>query len=244
VLAVVHHSQRRAVAGGKALRGPAAGHAVPPGIENCRGTAPVLYGMLPLPAEIAPREGRAKADGDLAPRLQFLFGDACPAHPVRDQSFHIEDGRDEQRPAKRRSRKGQHGEMRSDAVGPQADFTPPRLHEFQHGLQLRHRRPGVEAVCFPSARAMLRQIGGQHLKPLPADNLGKRRALLLAAALAVNKKINTVGRLAIQHGGDAADQKRLFRHLHPRFPGPGSGVMGSRISTTVRTSSLFSISRI
>ena len=52
------------------------------------------------------------------------------------------------------------------------------------------------------SRAVFRQVDGQYLYTPGTDELGKRRPLLLVAALAVDEQPNTPRLLTIQNGGD------------------------------------------
>ena len=67
-----------------------------------------------------------------------------------------------------------------------------------------------------SPRTVSRQIDGEHLSAPGADNAGKIRPFLLAAALAVDEQPDALRIFAVQYGRDLIDVKK--RLLHCRIP--------------------------
>ncbi|MPM63072.1 hypothetical protein SDC9_109952 [bioreactor metagenome] len=82
-----------------------------------------------------------------------------------------------------------------------------------HGTQLWHHMPRIKARLTILALPMLRQVDGQHLPTLGTYNFRKGPALLLAAAFAMDKEINPIVRLTIQHRRNGVNCKFFFSHM-------------------------------
>ena len=93
---------------------------------------------------------------------------------------------------------------------------PPPLPQIRHNIaQFRHSVPWIKAGSV-SPRTVSRQIDGEHLSAPGADNAGKIRPFLLAAALAVDEQPDALRIFAVQYGRDLIDVKK--RLLHCRIP--------------------------
>lgn len=176
MLTILIDGQHGFVCCGKSCDRLPRGQIIMPRIQNGSGCFPSGKGVLPYPAEIRPRKRLSKVRRDFALCVQFFFGGTCPAHHVKNQPFHIHNGRYKQCLFYLFFAERQHRKIGTDAVCPQADFLPVCFPFCQNFLQLRHHRPRVKTGCHGLARPVLRQVDAQNLIPGRNSNPAKAAA--------------------------------------------------------------------
>lgn len=96
VFAAGHDRELCADPGGERGHRFGRGQEIAAAVQNAGGDGP-SKGMIPHVAKPVPGECFAEADGDFFSGAELVLRDVRPRHHVRDQLFHVHDGRNEQR---------------------------------------------------------------------------------------------------------------------------------------------------
>lgn len=115
VFAAGHDRELRADPGGECGHCFGLGQEIAFAVQDAGRDGP-SNGMPAHVAEPVPGERLAETDRDFLSGAEFVLRDVCLCHHVRDQVFHVHDGRDEQRAVDVFFRQRGHGKERADAV--------------------------------------------------------------------------------------------------------------------------------